>query len=81
MTRTLSQEVLEVLEEPRTAEGPVSLAYLARRFGVSSALMTSCAQQLVASGSAEPTMASRRGVLTIQGLLRHKSPAATRPEI
>jgi hypothetical protein len=73
MTRTLADVVLDVLDEPRTDTGPVSLSYLARRLGVSSALIASCAQQLVAKGAAEPTMATHRGVLAIQGLVSQKS--------
>jgi hypothetical protein len=76
MTRTLSEVVLEALDEQSADKGPVSLAHLARRFGVSSALMTSCAKQLVANGSAEATMASHRGILTIQGLSPQRSAAS-----
>ncbi|MCW2493083.1 MAG: hypothetical protein QOH56_1115 [Pseudonocardiales bacterium] len=72
MTRTLSQEVLDVLQESRIDKGPVSLAFLARRFGVSSALMTSCARELVANGKAEATMATHRGVPAIQGLMTNQ---------
>ncbi|MGX7681858.1 hypothetical protein ACSMXN_23495 [Jatrophihabitans sp. DSM 45814] len=74
MTRTLSQEVLEVLQGSSIDKGPLSLAFLARRFGVSSALMTSCARELVANGTADATMATHRGVLTIQGLVQVAAP-------
>ncbi|MCW2528563.1 MAG: hypothetical protein JWM76_3423 [Pseudonocardiales bacterium] len=72
MTRMLSEEVMGVLDEQRADNGPISLAFLARRFGVSSALMASCAQQLVSSGSATPTMATHRGVQMIQGLVSQR---------
>jgi DNA-binding IclR family transcriptional regulator len=77
MTRTLSEEVLEVLAEPRADKGPISLAYLARRFGVTSALMRSCAQQLVSAGVAEASMATRQGIPTVQGLLPQQQPVPT----
>lgn len=68
MSLSLPEGVLGVLNEQRGEAAPVSLAFLARRFGVSSALMVSCAKQLVASGSAEATMATHRGVEMIQAL-------------
>ena len=80
MTRTLAQEVLAVLDQPHRGTEPVTLAYLARRFGVSGALMTSCARQLVASGEAEPSMGTSRGMPALQGLLPHQQPAPTEVE-
>jgi Mn-dependent DtxR family transcriptional regulator len=68
MTQSLSDVVLKALRDSSPDRGPLSLADLARRFGVSPALITSCAKQLVAEGSVEPTMAMHRGVLAIQAL-------------
>jgi Mn-dependent DtxR family transcriptional regulator len=68
MTQSLSDVVLKALRDSSPDRGPLSLADLARRFGVSPALITSCAKQLVAEGLVEPTMAMHRGVLAIQSL-------------
>jgi Mn-dependent DtxR family transcriptional regulator len=77
MTQSLADVVLKALRESSPDRGPISLADLARRFGVSPALITSCAKQLVAEGLVEPTMAIHRGVPAIQSLapLRTAEPA------
>lgn len=72
MTRSLADQVLGALETDHTGT-PITLGDLARRFGVSGALMTSCARQLVAEGTAEPAMSSHRGVPALHGLLPHRS--------
>ncbi|MDQ6938125.1 MAG: hypothetical protein M3140_10515 [Actinomycetota bacterium] len=72
MSRSLADEVLGVLETSTVSE-PITLSDLARRFGVSGALMTSCARQIVAEGRAEPAMASHRGVPALHGLLPRRT--------
>jgi DNA-binding GntR family transcriptional regulator len=74
--RTLSQEILTMLNQPRTGTNPLSISHLARAFGASSTLVRSCAQQLVADGTARASMATRNGVETIQGLIPLESKAA-----
>jgi hypothetical protein len=69
MTRSLEQEVLELLGGTRADGTPITLGYLARRFGVSTALMTSCAQQIVSKGKAEPAMVMKQGTKTLHGLM------------
>lgn len=78
MSRSLEQEVLQLLSGPRTDASPVTLGSLARRFGVSTALMTSCAQQMVSKGVAEPATVMRHGVKTLHGLMPQQvvTPAA-----
>ena len=76
MPRTLSEHIIELLDSPRQDPGPVSVSKLARLMGVSSALVRSCVQEMVADGSAEPQMAVQNGVNTIQAINR---PQVVRP--
>lgn len=77
MPRTLSEHIIEMLDAPRSDSGPLSISHMARLLGVSSALVRSCAQQLVADGVAQPSMAMHGGVSVIQGLQRMPADADT----
>ena len=68
--RTLADEILSVLDEPRATNGPLTISHLSRRLGVSAALTRLCAKQLIADGSATPFMVHQNGAETIQGLSR-----------
>ena len=77
MPRTLSDHIIELLDSPRRDPGPISVSKLARLMGVSSALVRSCVQEMVADGTAEPQMAIQNGVNTIQAINRPQvAPAA-----
>ena len=77
MPRTLADEILSVLDEPRATNGPLTISHLSRRLGVSAALTRLCAKQLIADGSATAFMVHQNGAETIQGLSRVIAPVAT----
>lgn len=77
MPRTLADEILTVLDEPRSTDGPLTISHLSRRLGVSAALTRLCAKQLIADGSANAFMVHHDGADTIQGLSRADAPVIT----
>ena len=77
--RTLADEILTVLDEPRSTDGPLTISHLSRRLGVSAALTRLCAKQLIADGSANAFMVLHDGAETIQGLSRASAPAIVAP--
>jgi hypothetical protein len=74
MSRSLTEEILTVLRSGNVDRGPMSLAHLSRRFGVSSGVMASCARAMVDDGLAEPSMVAQHGVITLHGLMRQVQP-------
>jgi DNA-binding transcriptional regulator GbsR (MarR family) len=77
MTRSLSEEVGQILNHTPVSSGPLTLASLARHFGVSNALMSSCAQEMIGRGVATPAYVNERGVQTLHGLLPPAPAAAS----
>jgi hypothetical protein len=62
-------QILTVLQGMNASARPATFGDLARRFGVSSDLISLHARQLVADGRAQPSMINVRGVPTLHGLL------------
>jgi hypothetical protein len=68
MTRSLVQEVTDILAHSKNKTAPFTLASLARHFGVSNAVMMSCAREMVGRGTASPAYVTDRGVQVLHGL-------------
>lgn len=77
MTRSLVQEVSEMLDKSKNTTAPVTLATFARHFGVSNAVMMSCAKEMVGRGVANPAYVNDRGVQVLHGLLPSGAVATT----
>jgi hypothetical protein len=65
----LEQQILIVLRGMKAGDRPATIGDLSRRLGVSSQVIAGCIRQMVARGSAEPSMIQVKGVQTLHGLL------------
>ena len=65
----IDQHIMTMLTARTDRETPVSISDLARRFGVSPALVLPAARRLVDDGLAEAWMVDIRGIATLRGLL------------
>ena len=69
----LESQILTVLRGMNTNDRPATYSDLARRFGTTVQVISSCAGQMVDKGIAEPSMIMVRGSLTRHGLLPQPS--------
>lgn len=58
------------------ADRPATIGDLARRFGLSAAIISASARRMVDAGTAKPSMIEIRGVRTLHGLMPQGVPAA-----
>lgn len=59
---------------------PATIGDLARRFGLSAAIISASARRMVDNGTAKPSMIEIRGVPTLHGLMpQGKVPAPAEP--
>lgn len=72
----IERQILTVLQGIDANSKPATLSDLARRFGVSSQLISLHAKHLIADGKAEGSMVLVRGVPTLHGLLPQLKPTA-----
>lgn len=69
MPVTLETQIMTVLRTMTGADRPATIGDLARRFGLSAAIVSASARRLVDEGTARASMVEIRGVNTLHGLL------------
>jgi len=65
----LDTQILTVLRGMKVSDRPATIGDLARRFGLSAAVISAAARRLVDGGAAAPSMIEIRGVPTLHRLL------------
>jgi hypothetical protein len=65
----LDTQILKVLRAMNVADRPATIGDLARRFGLSAAIIHASARRMVDAGTAKPSMIEIRGVQTLHGLM------------
>lgn len=71
----LDTQILKVLRATKATDRPTTIGDLARRFGLSAAIIHASARRMVDAGVAQPSMIEIRGVPTLHGLLPQGTPA------
>lgn len=80
MPMDLEQQILKVLRGMSADARPPTFGDLARRFGVTAALVAHSAQRMVEKGVAQPSMVEIQGVQKMHGLLpQPPEPVAPEP--
>jgi DNA-binding Lrp family transcriptional regulator len=72
----LDTQILKVLRAMNPGDRPATIGDLARRFGLSAAIILASARRMVDAGTAKPSMIEIHGVRTLHGLLPQAAPVA-----
>jgi hypothetical protein len=68
MPLDLEQQILIVLRGMKAGDGPATVGDLSRRLGATSPVIRGCIRQMVARGTAQPSMLTIKGIETLHGL-------------